>query len=67
MDGKGLWGREEMKPPAHETEMPPSHARDTAETRGTQDVLPALLLSGDPVGQMLVATKFTVTVPATWK
>lgn len=23
MDGKGLWGWEEMKPPAHETQKPP--------------------------------------------
>lgn len=38
----------------------------TAQTRRAREVLLAPL-SRDAFGQMLVATKFTTTVPATWR
>ena len=64
--GKGIWGWEEMEPPAREREMPPYHAWGTAWPRRAQEVLPAPL-SGDPFGQTLVASEFATTGPATWR
>lgn len=46
--------------------MPPYYAWGTAWTRRAQEVLPAPL-AGDPFGQMLVAAKFALTIPVTWR
>lgn len=66
IDRKGILGWEEMDSPGRAREMPPYHAWGTARTRRDQEVLLAPL-SGEPSGQMLVATEFSMTVPVIWR